>query len=74
MVDKWYGPYFLKRYLSKRMRLEGTEYEVIIQILKKTWKRYKEVLYTLPEGSEKALFILFMFPRVYAKVSIQVIT
>jgi hypothetical protein len=36
----------------------------------KVWKKYKEAMVALPEGSEKALFVLFKFPKVIPKISI----
>ncbi|CAD8086389.1 unnamed protein product [Paramecium sonneborni] len=59
LKDKWYGNYFIKKYLKKRMSLQGKEYEV--------WKQYIDEMLALPDGSEKALFLLLQFPRVIAR-------
>ncbi|KAM3141159.1 hypothetical protein pb186bvf_006764 [Paramecium bursaria] len=56
LSQKWYGPMFMKRYLSKRLQLSGREYEL--------WLTYINDMLSLPIGSEKALFRLFQFPRV----------
>lgn len=49
----------INRYLKKRIGLKGREYDL--------WEAYADELTNLPEGSEKALFIMLNFPRVYAK-------
>ncbi|CAD8175783.1 unnamed protein product [Paramecium pentaurelia] len=59
LKDKWYGNYFIKKYLKKRMSLQGREYEV--------WQSYVDEMLALPDGSEKALFLLLQFPRVIAR-------
>lgn len=46
------------------MKLEGAYLEA--------WKSYVNEILERPEGSEKALYYLFQFPRVFAKYSIEV--
>jgi hypothetical protein len=54
LQNKIYGPFFLKRYLQKRMGFQGQEYEI--------WKQYNDYLLSLPNGSERAIFTFFDFP------------
>lgn len=41
------------------MQLKGREYEL--------WQAYVDEMLKLPDGSEKALFILLQFPKVLAR-------